>query len=262
MYYDSHCHLDFNVFDEDRRAVFERSRDRSIGEWMLAGVEASRWDKQRTVCSQEKGCSWAAGVHPLYINQYAPDEWSGVLDGFLDAFSGQYAACAVGEIGLHGGQTDGLGLQTRRLFDQMEVARVFTKPMIFHVVKAHNEMLSCLSDFGTLPCGGVVHGFTGSAQLAARYVQHDLHLGINGRWLHGGGRKVVEALASIDLDRLLIESDSPDQSHKRGSRNESGSIIDAAQLIGRQKQLTTTSVLVQCSKNARRLFRDRGPKGE
>jgi TatD DNase family protein len=262
LYYDSHCHLDFEVFDEDRRAVFERSRSVLIHEWMLAGVEASRWDKQRNVCSQEEGCVWAAGIHPLYIHQYDSNEWLKVLDGFSNAFSGQHAASAVGEIGLHGGQSNGLALQIRRLYDQLEIVRATNKPVIFHAVKAHTEMLSCLNAFGELPCGGVVHGFTGSAQLAEQYIRHGLHIGINGRWLYGGGRKVVEALTTIQLDHLLIESDSPDQSCERGARNESISIIDAARLIGRQKQLTTTTVLVQCSKNASRLFRDRAPKGE
>ena len=108
----------------------------------------------------------------------------------------------------------------------------------------------------------MLHGFTGGPELAQCYLNLGLDLGINGRWLHGGGRKVLETIKEVDLDRLLLESDAPDQSYERGQRNEPTSIIDAARLIGRQKQLTSDAVLVQCSINANRLFSIRRPKGE
>ncbi len=262
MYYDSHCHLDFSDFDRDRGAVFQRARDAKVSQWMLAGVQASRWSKQRALCAQEDGCVWSAGVHPLYVEQYSLAEWSDVLAAYETAFVGSFSAVAVGEIGLHGRPSAVLDLQTDRLNQQLEIARCFDKPIIFHIVKAHQEMLAILRRFGPLPRGGVVHGFTGGPVLARCYLNLGLDLGINGRWLHGGGRKVLETINEVNLERLLIESDAPDQSYERGQRNEPTSIINAARLIGRQKQLTTDSVLVQCSNNANRLFSMRRSKGE
>lgn len=229
---------------------------------MLAGVEVSRWKAQRALCAQERGCVWSVGVHPLFVDQYSPDQWSEVLAAYDDAFVGPFSASAVGEIGLHGGSSAILSPQIDRLNHQLEIARRFDKPVIFHIVKAHQEMLSTLRRFGPLPGGGVVHGFTGGPELARCYLNLGLELGINGRWLNGGGRKVIETIKEVDLGRLLIESDAPDQGYERGQRNEPTSIIDAARLIGRQKQLTTDSVLVQCSNNANRLFNLRRPKGE
>lgn len=228
---------------------------------MLAGVEASRWADQRAVCAQEDGCVWSVGVHPLFVDQYSVQQWSDVLTAYEDAFVGDFSASAVGEIGLHSKPSSTLNLQTERLNHQLEIARSFDKPVIFHVVKAHQELLSTLKRFGPLSRGGVVHGFTGGPQLARCYLNLGLDLGINGRWFHGGGRKVVETITEVDIERLFIESDAPDQNYQHGQRNEPTSIIDAARLIGRQKQLTTDAVLVQCSNNANRLFRMRR-KGE
>ena len=126
---------------------------------------------------------WAAGIHPEYIGQYNEQKWQQVLASFDDAFSGDHAARAVGEIGIQDTQTPQIELN-RKLCEQLEIARRW-KANYFPLKRAR-KMLNVLKRFGKLPAGGVIHGFTGGPETTDRYVKLGLHLGINGRWLHGG----------------------------------------------------------------------------
>ena len=122
--------------------------------------------------------------------------------------------------------------------------------------------MSILKRQGRLVAGGVVHGFAGSRELAQEYIKLNLHLGISGRWVDGGATKLQKTIAAVELSRLLLESDAPDQSPKVGSRNESTIILEAAEWIAERKGLTKKSVLVQCSNNARALFAHRRSEGD
>ena len=123
-----------------------------------------------------------------------------------------------------------------------------------HVVGAHEVALEILNTQGPLKFGGVVHSFSGSAEVALRYINLNLHLGVTARWSLGGAKKLRAALCEVDVSSLLLESDAPDQSAIKNLRNDPTAIIDAAAWVAEQKGLTTNGVLVQCSKNAAALF--------
>ena len=254
MYYDSHCHLDFADFGDDRALVFERARQSGISRWMIAGVRAEDWHRQQALVRSESGCEWAVGVHPAYVNAYTASEWVNVLSKLRGAFHAKTPPRAVGEMGLHyvTGAVD--DEQLIRFEDQLLIAKELEVPVILHVVKGHQEALTLLNRIGALPAGGVVHGFSGSKELAAAYTSHNLHIGVSGRWCGGGGRKLSEAVVNTDLSRLLLESDAPDQSPIPNARNESTAILQAAEWVAERKGLTKKAVLVQCSNNAVGLF--------
>ena len=194
------------------------------------------------------------GVHPQFVDQYSADEWVVVLNDLEGAFFRNTPPKAVGEIGLHRGRGAQETRQETRFVQQLSIARALDVPVILHVVGLHHQSLAILKDLGPLPAGGVVHGFTGSKEIAQQYLELGLHLGISGRWVAGGAKKLERAIADIDLSRLLLESDAPDQSPHVGERNESTVILSAAAWLAERKGLTKKSVLVQCSKNAVSLF--------
>ena len=254
MYYDSHCHLDFDEFAMDRDDVFRRARANGVSRWMVAGVQAEHWSRQRQLARCQSGCDWAVGIHPQYVDQYGATEWSSIIADVSAAFDRKTPPKAVGEIGLHRVPSLESTTQVIRFEQQLEVARMRGVPIILHVVGTHAQVLSILQRHGPLVHGGVVHGFTGSKEVAQAYVKLNLHLGISGRWVRGGAKKLQSTIQSMDLSRLLLESDAPDQSPNVGFRNESTIILEAAEWIAKRKGLTKKAVLVQCSKNALRLF--------
>jgi len=194
------------------------------------------------------------GIHPQYVDQYDETEWTSIMSDLGKAFERKTPPKAVGEIGLHRVPSFESTTQVPRFEAQLAVARAFDVPVILHVGGMHARMLSILQREGPLASGGVVQGFTGSKDVAHQYVKLNLHLGISGRWVKGGAKKLQSTIQSTDLSRLLLESDAPDQSPNVGLRNESTVILEAAEWIAERKGLTKKSVLVQCSKNARRLF--------
>lgn len=254
MYFDSHCHLDFDAFDSDRGEVFKQSRHKGVTRWMVAGVEAKHWARQRALARKEAGCDWAVGVHPQYVESYSDSEWLRVIEALPAAFEANTPPKAVGEIGLHRSRNWCESVQTARFSAQLRIARALQMPVILHVVGAHGVALDILNTEGPLQAGGVVHSFSGSAEVARRYINLNLHLGVTARWSQGGAKKLRAALCEIDVSSLLLESDAPDQSAIKDLRNDPTAVIDAAAWVAEQKGLTTNGVLVQCSKNAAALF--------
>ena len=72
MYFDAHCHLDFNAFDGDRGHVFERAAAVGVSRFLVAGVHPDDWPRQRKLAREQPGVFWTAGIHPVAAAQMSP----------------------------------------------------------------------------------------------------------------------------------------------------------------------------------------------
>ena len=71
--FDSHCHLDFEVFDNDREQVLSNARQQGIDKFMLLGVAASQWQNLICVSNTIKGGFYSLGMHPYFITDHKLD---------------------------------------------------------------------------------------------------------------------------------------------------------------------------------------------
>lgn len=95
MIIDSHCHIDFEVFDNDRSLVIERAQNKGIEHIIVPGVSADTWPRIKTTCKQYKNLHACYGLHPYYIDQHSDDDL--VL---LDKWINSEKPVAIGECGL------------------------------------------------------------------------------------------------------------------------------------------------------------------
>lgn len=134
----------------------------------------------------------ALGVHPWWAASTALDDLRALLDDtVLDG---------VGECGLDRLRGD-QEAQERGVVAHLSYARERSLPVVFHCVRAHDRLLALLDE----PVAGLVHGYTGSAQQAERFVERGLHVSF-GRALLGSA-KIRDAACAVPDDRLLVESD-------------------------------------------------------
>jgi TatD DNase family protein len=247
---DSHCHIDAPEFDADRNAVLQRARDAGVGTIVAPAVAAQYWDKLRVLCAAHPQLHPAYGLHPLAMGRHG----DGDLEALREALS-RGDAVAVGECGLDFWEgRDDADRQLRYLDAQLHLARDFDLPVVLHARRALDEVTARLRRIGGLR--GVVHSFAGSEQQAQQLWGLGFHVGIGGPVTYPRAQRLRRIVASMPIDWLLLETDSPDQpgvTH-RGARNEPAFLTDVLAVVAELRGEDVQAIAERTSANCRRLF--------
>jgi len=195
------------------------------------------------------------GIHPQLLPHLPPEDDDRHL-ARLDALLARGGAIAVGECGLDGPSEAGAPIerQLRVLHAHVELARKYDLPLLVHCYRAHPHLQRYLKANPIPEAGLLMHSYSGSGDLTPFYVKAGCHFSYAGPVSFPEARKPVEALRKIPLDRLMGETDAPDQAPfpHRGERNEPMHlplVIDSmSNLLGEELRERTTE-------NARRFFR-------
>ena len=247
--FDSHAHYDDSRFDPDRDQVIA-----SLPGQGIVGVinAASDLDSSRTGIQLARRWPFfrcAVGVHPQQSAQ-APADY---LDQ-VRRLAGEPGVCAIGEIGLdYYYDYSPKATQLRCFEEQVELAKELSLPVIVHDRDAHGDTLELLRRCRP---AGVVHCFSGSAQMAKEIVGLGMYIGFTGVVTFKNARRALEAAAVVPLDRLLIETDCPYMAPEphRGHRCDSRLLPYTAQALAQVKGISLQELLNAACENARRLF--------
>ncbi len=212
---DSHCHLDLPAFDNDRDAVIKRCRAAGVTGFVVPAVQASGWPSLWALSQQVAGLYPAFGLHPVFLADHAPGDVEQ-----LEQWVAHHRPVAIGEIGLDF-HVDGLDADRQQaLFEaQLLVARNAQLPVILHVLKAHDQVLSTLKRLRV--SGGIVHAFNGSLQQAQQYIDLGFSFGFGGMLTFERSSKLRALASALPLQSILLETDAPDMTvaQHRGERN-------------------------------------------
>lgn len=259
---DSHCHLDDERFEGDRDLVITRARAAGVRGFVLAGVGPEGWPQQEKLTQCHGDMVYSAGVHPQWVSGQGEVEVTAALAELLAWFGrvDGVAPVAVGETGLDRSPVSPpatLPRQTRAFREQLALARELNLPVMLHILRMHEEALLILKRDGLPRAGGVVHSYSGSAELVPRYTTLGLHLAIPGTVSYLRAPKIWAAAAAIPDDRLLIETDAPDQTPEphRPGRNEPAYLSAIVSALARVRGCTPEDLVRQTTLNTRRLFR-------
>ena len=189
-------HLDFDALREDLDGVARRAREAGVERVLVPGVRGA---PEAPSLPGLQVCR-AAGVHPMAAHEPLD------LDALASSLEG---AVAVGELGWDAHVEASTETQDRVADAQLALAAERGLPVILHVVGLHGHALERLARHR--PLRGVVHAYSGSAELVQRYVSLGLHVSIGPSVLREGARKPLEAARAVPADRLLLETDAPDQ---------------------------------------------------
>lgn len=218
---DSHCHLDFSDFNNDLITVLKRARDKGILHFLVPGIGAKNWPAVLALAKLHDGIYPALGIHPYFLNDFDVGDLQ-LLEQYLAT---EPNIVAVGECGLDKTLDFPFEQQVQICKQQLLLAKQYNLPVILHCRKAHNELIKLLQQV-QLPRAGVIHGFSGSTQLAKQYIKLGFKLGIGGVITYPRAMKTRQAVTELPLSSLLLETDSPDMpiSGYQGIRNEPANI--------------------------------------
>ncbi len=249
--FDSHCHFDFEVFDHSRGSLWRECQSQGVEGLMIPGVEPKQWGRANQYADSYPNIVTSAGIHPWWVDtlSYFPEknEW-------LEALN--HPACvAIGECGLDGAIDTPLDQQTLIFEKQLELAVEMDKPLIIHVRQTHNETLRLIKRY--LPNrGGVIHGFSGSKELALSYWKMGFYLGIGGTITYPRANKTRQMVKAMPLESLVLETDAPDMPlyGYQGQTNSPLSVIQVAQALADLRQEPLDTIAQITTTNSARLF--------
>ena len=255
-YIDAHSHLADSRFDADRDAVVRRAISAGVGRFIQGGVDPDDWRKQLALRAQCPGVIPCFGMHPWWVAQAAESQCEAAWELLVQMGS---QSVGIGELGLDYlpcWDSSTHDRQRRWFIRQLELAINKDKPLVLHIVRAHDDALRILGEHGVPRRGGIVHAFSGSWELAQRYLSLGLHLSVGGPLVRASARKLARAVTCCPPERLLLESDAPDQPPPQfhGRLNEPASITFVAETVAALKGLDAEQVLRQSTANSVLLF--------
>ena len=226
---------------------------------MVPAIRPATWPALLALGRKEatRGVRIALGVHPQVVPDLNTDERTALAkpeEMLAGALEGS-GSIAIGECGLDGGTAD-LEEQERLLRAHIRVARALGLPLLIHVLRAHDRAPRILREERVQDVGGVLHSYSGGADLVPIYAALGLHFSFAGPVAYPGSRRPVAAARAVPQELLLAETDAPDQAPPpyRGQRSEPGYVVEVVQALATARGQAWQEVADYTTVNAQRLF--------
>lgn len=222
---DAHCHLADPRLLGRQDELFRRCEEKGIGAFIQGGVGPDDWRRQLTLARSYPGRVHPCfGLHPGFVSDASEDGARSRMGNRLEEALGLLPrllsqAVGLGELGLdfsHRTSVESHELQKEVFVRQLELVRASPLPLVLHVVRAHGPALDLLRAHAPYPRGGLIHSFSASWEVADQYLALGFTISVGGAVTREKGFETLKrAVARFPPDRLVIESDSPDQAPDR-----------------------------------------------
>lgn len=253
---DTHLHLDFDAFDDDREAVIERALAAGVQRMITIGINRETCRRAVALAEQYAPVYAAVGIHPNDAT-----EWDIETERELRELARHPKVVAIGEIGLdYYWERVPHDVQARVFRTQLALASELGLPVIIHDRDAHADVLNILREWvesGRAPTPpGVLHCFSGDHAMAEEALALGFYVGVDGPVTFKNARALQALVAQLPLDRLLVETDAPFLTPHpyRGKRNEPAYVRFVAEKIAELQNCTFETVAHQTTRNAETLF--------
>jgi TatD DNase family protein len=241
---DSHCHLDFERFDEDREEVIERSKE-DLEFVVNAGSSMER--NRKVLELAEKHPNFVVpnlGLHPTYTDSF------GELEEIKKLIREENPP-AIGEIGLdhhHVKDTELREKQEDVFREMLQLAEELDKTVVIHSREAEERVFEIVQKY-ELP-HIMFHCFNGTPELAERAAENGIKIGVTTQVLYSN--RVQDIVEKISVEDMLLETDAPFL--YRGERNEPINVKESAEKIAEIKQIDREKVVKSTTLNAEQIF--------
>ncbi|MDX1520609.1 MAG: TatD family hydrolase [Anaerolineae bacterium] len=254
MLIDSHCHLNFNAFDQDRAEVIDRAKVEGIGAFINPGTTVDDSRQIVALADEIPELYVAIGVHPNDAAGFNDETMS-----HLRELSQAPKVVAIGEIGLDYYWDEAPRPVQREVFErQLTLAGELGKPVIIHQRESAADTMAVLRSWAAAQThpGVVLHSFSGDLAMAEAALELGFYIGISGPVTFKNAKGLPGIVAAVPVDRLLVETDAPFLTPHpfRGKRNEPARVKLVAEKVAVIKELPFDEMCRHLTENTVRLF--------
>jgi TatD DNase family protein len=205
--YDAHNHLQDDRFAGRHVELLAGCRQVGVKRMVVNGACESDWPQVLALALAHSEVLPSFGYHPWYLAERTP-QWLENLAHFLDQIP-----AAVGEIGLDRWKPDlPYAGQEEAFVAQLRVAAERNLPVSIHCLQTWGRLLEILQT-EPRPAGGfLLHSYGGPLEMVKSFAALGAYFSLPGYYAHERKQRQRETFRQIPLERLLIETDAPDQS--------------------------------------------------
>jgi TatD DNase family protein len=253
---DSHAHIDFPQFDEDRDAMLERARAAGVTTLLAIGTGPGpeKLDAALPFAEHHGWIYVTVGIHPHEAKEVTADHLNQ-----LARLAKHPKVIAWGEIGLdYHYDHSPRDVQQRVFRDQMALAREAKLPIIIHCRDAWPDCLNLIEEeWRSSGFGGALHCFSGTLEDARRGVDMGFMISFAGNSTYPKAQNLRDIAKALPLENLLIETDAPYLAPQpyRGKRNEPAYVAEVARTLASVRNLRPEEAAWATAENFRRFFR-------
>lgn len=256
---DTHCHLDFDAYDEDRADIIRRAAEQGVTRILNPGTDISTSQAAIRLAETYPGVYAAVALHPNSTASWSPEALLA-----LEQLAAHDKVVAIGEIGLdYYWDKSPKKVQHAAFEAQLSLASRLGLPVIIHNREASEDVMAILRQWVVgLPAElksnpGVLHSFSAPPEIADAALEIGFYLGFTGPVTYKKADELRAIAARIPLERIVIETDGPflTPHPHRGQRNEPGYVRLVAERLAALRNMTFDELAMATTANAERLFK-------
>lgn len=252
MFVDTHTHLHFEGYDQDRDKVIERAVDSNIKRIISLGIDYPTSLQTVEISRKYEQVFAAVGIHPSEAHLASKKDYQKIKS----IVEQESKIVAIGEIGLDFyWDTSHAEEQYSNFKEMLRLGKEAKLPIVIHNRRAHREMEWFFQENKIFELSGVMHCFSGDVEDARFYLDMGLHISYTGNITYQDFRK-LQVVKFIPLDRILLETDSPYMTPEphRKKRNEPAYVTLVAEKLAELHEKPVDEIARITTNNAERLF--------
>ena len=248
---DSHCHLNFVEFDENRNEIINNCKNEFK---YIVDCGASIAGNLRTLKLQQEHDGFiksTMGYHPVYAGKDDEETTQKTIEQIIENLDNIQA---IGEIGLDFSEKrseDELKRQHDNFHKMLELASEYDMPIVLHVREAEKHALDIVKEYPNIP-DVIFHCFSGGKATAIEAVDCGYYISFATNALFS--KKHKKNIKAVPLENMLTETDSPYLSPIKGEPNQPSNIRMTIERIERTKHVDFEEIEKQTEKNAIRVY--------
>ena len=263
MFIDTHCHLDFKQFDEDRDEVIKRAEQAGVKHIVNVGADIRGSEASVGLAKQYGNIFAVVGIHPHSVQEATQRNIRRIEE--LTEFK---KTVAVGEIGLDYfdyQNSDILIEKSFRITQQNVLLRLIDLavrkdlPIVFHCRNAADDLLPIIAENIKTEDFAVVHCFSQSKKFLRACLDKGMYVSFTANITYKKAENLRDLISYVPMDRIFLETDAPYLTFqgKRGQRNEPSFIPFLAEEIAKIKKISLNELAQVTTNNAKKFFRMR-----
>ena len=250
---DTHCHIDFEEFDDDREDVIKRAKDK-LDHVIVSGYSNESNMKVLQLSKDYEGFIYPTfGFHPVSSQNASEEDLRIAHENIRNNLD---SILAVGEVGMDYYYVTDKALRERQqeIFKSfLELANEYKVPIVMHVRDCEKKAVNIIEDYDDIPYF-VFHCYGGSLKTAKRIMNRgDSYMSFSTMLCYSKHHQ--DLIEKIDLDYVLTETDSPYLAMTKEERNEPANVVKAVHKIAEIKNMDVSTVDEITTNNARKIFK-------